>query len=74
MDISRNGFLKGNSIMGGTIMKKRVLSALFCTVIGASMIAGSAVTAMADGVELDVVTTFAGEDSNAKNYQDGISV
>ena len=54
-------------------MKKRVLSALFCSVIGASMIAGSAVTAMADGVELDVVTTFAGEDSNAKNYQDGIA-
>ena len=54
-------------------MKKRVLSALFCSVIGVSMIAGSAVTAMAEGVELDVVTTFAGEDSNAKNYQEGLA-
>ena len=54
-------------------MKKRVLSALFCSVIGVSMIVGSAATAMAEGVELDVVTTFAGEDSNAKNYQEGLA-
>ena len=54
-------------------MKKRVLSALFCSVIGVSMIMGSAATAMAEGIELDVVTTFAGEDSNAKNYQEGLA-
>ena len=54
-------------------MKKRVVSVLLCTALCTSMIAGTAVVAHADGVELDVVTTFAGEDSNAKNYQDGIA-
>ena len=54
-------------------MKKRVVSVLLCTALCASMITGTAVVAHADGVELDVVTTFAGEDSNAKNYQEGIA-
>lgn len=53
-------------------MRKKVISALLCTAMAASMMAAGAVCVSADSVELNVVTTFAGEDSNAKNYQDGI--
>lgn len=54
-------------------MKKIAVSTILCCAMTTAMMAGTAVFVQADGVELDVVTTFAGEDSNAKNYQDGIS-
>lgn len=54
-------------------MRKKLVAALLCGVMGVTLVAGSAVTASAaDSVELNVVTTFAGEDSNAKNYQEGL--
>ena len=54
-------------------MRKKLVAALLCGVMGITLVAGSAVTARAaDSVELNVVTTFAGEDSNAKNYQEGL--
>lgn len=54
-------------------MKKIAVSTILCCAMTTAMMAGTAVFVQADGVELDVVTTFAGEDSNAKNYQDGIA-
>lgn len=54
-------------------MKKKVISALLCTAMTAGMICGSVSAVYAEGVELNVVTTFAGEDSNSKNYQAGIA-
>lgn len=53
-------------------MRKKMVSALLCTAMTAAMISGSALMVHADSVELNVVTTFAGEDSNAKNYQAGL--
>ncbi|MCI6006047.1 MAG: hypothetical protein SOY73_05170 [Blautia sp.] len=53
-------------------MKKKMISALLCTAMTVSMISAGALSVYAEGVELDVVTTFAGEDSNAKNYQEGL--
>ena len=51
-------------------MKKKVLSAVLCGVMAASMFP---VTAMADGgVTLNVTTTFAGNESNVELYQDTI--
>lgn len=38
-----------------------------------AMVCASAVPVMADGVDLDVITTFAGEDSNAGNFRDGVA-
>lgn len=54
-------------------MKKIAVSTILCCAMTTAMMAGTAVFVQADGVELDVVTTFAGEDSNAKNYLDGIA-
>lgn len=53
-------------------MRKKMVSALLCTAMAASMLGGSALMVHADSVELNVVTTFAGEDSNAKYYQEGL--
>lgn len=53
-------------------MRKKMVSAMLCTAMTATMISGSALMVHADSVELNVVTTFAGEDSNAKNYQEGL--
>lgn len=52
-------------------MKKKMISAFLCGAMAVSMISTGALTVSADSVELNVVTTFAGEDSNAKNYQEG---
>ena len=52
-------------------MKRRMFSVLVCTTMLASLFGAAAVKA--EGVELNVVTTFAGEDSNAKNYQAGLA-
>ena len=50
-------------------MKKRML----LTMAGAmALSAAFAAPALADGVSLNVTTTYAGEDSNAQNYQDGV--
>lgn len=53
-------------------MKRKAISALLCTAMTVSAMAGSTVLVSADAVELNVVTTFAGEDANAKNYQEGL--
>ncbi len=51
-------------------MKKKVLSAVLCGIMAASMFPA---TAMADGgVTLNVTTTFAGNESNVELYQDTI--
>lgn len=67
-------------------MRKRLVAILLSGVMAGTMLAGcgeekKAETAAktentekgSEPVELDVVTTFAGEDSNAQNYQDGIA-
>ncbi len=52
-------------------MKKSMVMAM-AGVMAASTMA-IAVPAMADGVTLNVTTTYAGEDSNAQNYKDGVA-
>lgn len=55
---------------GGSIMKKRI-AVLTAGVLACSML--GAVPAMAEGVELNVTTTFAGEDGNAQNFKDAVA-
>lgn len=54
-------------------MRKKMVSALLCTAMTVSMTGAGALMVHADSVELNVVTTFAGEDSNSKNYQEGLA-
>lgn len=64
-------------------MKKKLVSILLCTAMVASLAVGCGTKKDAsteetkkgssETVELDVVTTFAGEDTNSQNYQDGIA-
>lgn len=68
-------------------MKKKVVAILLTTVLAGTMLTGCGGSAGADSdkaqseegeasgepVELNVTTTFAGEDSNAGNYRDGIA-
>ena len=51
-------------------MKKRI-AVLTAGVLACSML--GAVPAMAEGVELNVTTTFAGEDGNAQNFKDAVA-
>lgn len=54
-------------------MKKKVLSALLCGAMAATMIPMGATSVMAeDGVSLNVTTTFAGTESNVQEYQDTV--
>lgn len=50
-------------------MKKQLAIALGMTVC----LAFAGTTAMAEGVELNVTTTFAGEDGNAQNFKDAVA-
>ena len=52
-------------------MKKR-LGCMMAGVMALSMLAGAA-TVQAEGVELNVTTTFAGEDGNAQNFKDAVA-
>lgn len=52
-------------------MKKR-LGCMMAGVMALSMLAGAA-TVQAEGVELNVTTTFAGEDGNAQNFKDAVT-
>lgn len=52
-------------------MKKR-LGCMMAGVMALSMLAGAA-TVQAEGVELNVMTTFAGEDGNAQNFKDAVA-
>ncbi len=54
-------------------MRKKMVSVLLCTAMTASMLGAGALMVHAESVELNVVTTFAGEDSNSKNYQEGLA-
>lgn len=57
-----------NKRLGDEYMKKKVAAALLISSVAASMSMGAMAS---DGdVSLSVTTTFAGEDGNAKNYQD----
>lgn len=51
-------------------MKKK-LAVLLAGAMACTML--TAVPAMADGVELNVTTTFAGEDGNAQNFKDAVA-
>lgn len=54
-------------------MKKKVLSALLCGAMAATMIPVGATSVMAEGgVSLNVTTTFAGTESNVELYQDTV--
>lgn len=54
-------------------MRKKVLSALLCSIMAATAVSISAVTASAEeGVSLNVTTTFAGTESNVDLYQETI--
>lgn len=53
-------------------MKKKVLSALLCGVVAATMFPVG-VLAEGEGVSLNVTTTFAGTESNVQLYQDTIA-
>lgn len=52
-------------------MKKR-LGCMMAGVMALSMLAGAA-TVQAEGVELNITTTFAGEDGNAQNFKDAVA-
>lgn len=51
-------------------MKKQLAILLACTMACTAM---SGMTVLADGVELNVTTTFAGEDGNAQNFKDAVA-
>ena len=51
-------------------MRKHLAALLAGTAVCAALMAG---TVMADGVELNVTTTFAGEDGNAQNFKDAVA-
>lgn len=52
-------------------MKKK-LSCMAAGVMVLTMLAGAA-TVQAEGVELNVTTTFAGEDGNAQNFKNAVA-
>ena len=51
-------------------MKTRLMTAVSGVVLASAMIS---VPALADGVTLNVTTTYAGEDSNAQNYKESVA-
>lgn len=51
---------------------KKQLAALLAGTLAVSAFSGS-VVALADGTELNVTTTFAGEDGNAQNFKDAVA-
>lgn len=54
-------------------MKKKILSALLCGIMATAAVSAGAVTASAEeGVSLNVITTFAGTESNVELYQETI--
>jgi raffinose/stachyose/melibiose transport system substrate-binding protein len=54
-------------------MKKRVISMLLASAMIAGLAGCGSTTSKKEAVELNVTTTFAGEDGNAQNYKDAVS-